>query len=519
MLLPRSFEVKLYSVLLMALMPTTLLFSQINNAFPSYAIGKNALAEDLFYQYDQAANNWIETSKSANGNITAITSNPLTKQVYAVKESNFGTIDITNGQFIPIANFEKSIKGNFGELNITSIEAMCFDVFNQTIYAIHRLSNSPDILLMIEPKTGQIVENNFVMKETDVVADYQVLEQLELDAKVFDIAADITVHPQSGQLYVMYQHNLDFCLVLLDKSEGSIIAPLLEINNKSVKNFEFSSKGELFALAEDRSTNASHVYQIDYISGSIVPVSQIGENTDVQFTAIEFVKPYNDIALKIEISSGHTLPLSPGDDVMLDIEIINQGEIDINYVQIVNYLPQGLSAKNESDWHYIHDEFLLLDIEQLIIPKQSLKKQVQFTVSESFEGTIANFTEINLYVNTYTARGLPLVWPDIDSTADGENNELIYIDNEVNQGGRLMSEDEDDHDLVMINVNSNCITHLTFEDEVITSALYEAGDHIYAENTNVEAGTILKAGRSVILNKGFEVAANASFEAQISDCQ
>lgn len=519
MLLPLTLKVKLYLVLLMALLPTTFLFSQINNAFPSYAIGKNALAEDLFYQYDQASNNWIEIAKSTNGSITAITSDPSTKQVYAVKENSFGTIDPANGQFVSIANFEKSIKGEFGELIVTSIEAMCFDVFNQIIYAVHRLNGLADVLLMINPKTGKIVENHFIVNESDEVVDYQVLEELELDGKVFDIAADITVHPHSGQLYVMYQHSEEFCLVVSDKSEGSIIAPLFEISNKSIKNFEFSSKGELFAIAEDHNTNESHVYHVDHENGSIIPVSQIGENTDVQFTAVEFVKPYNDIALKIELSPGNTMPLTPGDNVLFDIEIINQGEIDINYVQIVNYLTPGLIIKNESDWHYIDDDFSLLDVEELIMPKQSLKKQVQFIVSQTFEGTIANFAEVNLYVNTYTERGLPLVWPDIDSTADSKNDELIYIDNEINQGGRLVSEDEDDHDLVMVNVNSNCITHLTFENEVITSALYEVGDHIYAENTNVEAGTILKAGRSVIMNKGFEVAANANFEAHINFCE
>jgi len=76
MLLPRTFKVKLYFVLLMALLPSTILFSQIDNAFPAYAIGKNALSEDLFYQYDKATNNWIEVSRSTNGNITALTSNP-----------------------------------------------------------------------------------------------------------------------------------------------------------------------------------------------------------------------------------------------------------------------------------------------------------------------------------------------------------------------------------------------------------------------------------------------------------
>jgi len=431
---------------------------------------------------------------------------------------SFGTINPANGQFVLLTNFENSIKGELGKLNIMSIEAMSFDVVTQKIYAIHRLNNLPDVLLIIDPETGKIVDNSFISKETKEVVDYQVLEELKLDGKVYDTATDITLHPLSGQLFIIYQHSEEFCLVVSDKSEGSIIAPLFEINDKSLKNLEFSSEGELYAIAEDKSTNESNVYLIDHQTGNLNPVSGMGMNSDVQFTEVEFLKPYNDIALKIDVSPGQKMPLISGDEVTFDIEIINQGEIEVNYVQVINYLCSGLTLKEDDGW-YFNNSFSVLDIEELIAPKQSISKQIQFVVNESFNGTIANFAEINLYVNTYTEKGLPYVWPDIDSNADNKNDETIYIDNEINQGGRLKNEDEDDHDLVMINVNSSCVTHLSFQNTDVTSALYQAGDHIYADNTNVETETIFNAGRAVILNKGFEVAANASFEARISTCE
>jgi len=519
MLLPHTFKVELCSLLLMVLFQPTILFSQINNTYPSYAIGQNELSEDVFYEYDLSSNEWIEISKGTAGNITAITSDPVTKQMFASKGQNFGTINPANGEFVALSNFDKTVYGKLGTLSISSIDAMCYDVTKQVIYAVHRIEDQSDILLQINPQTGNIIERNFISKADNEEVDYQVIQELDLAGKIYDVAADIAIHPLSGQLYVIYKHSEEFCLVVSNKLEGSIVAPLFEISDKAIRNFEFSSNGKLYAIAEDISTSESNVYHIDHFTGKINPVSGIADNTNIEFTAVEFLKPYNDIALTIEQSST-MLPLSPGDDVNFEIEIFNQGEVEVNFVEIINYLPPGLKIKNETEWQQTNHSYSLLEINQAILPNQSTKRQLQFTVSETYTtGTIANFVEISAYVNTYNENGQPSVWPDIDSEADSENNEVIYIDNEINENGALKSEDEDDHDFVTVNVNSSCIPQLSFRNMDIASALYHAGDHIYTDNAKVETGTILKAGNAVIMNKGFEVATNVDFEAKIGSCK
>lgn len=512
-------KVKLYAALFTVLLQSTVLFSQIDNAFSCFAVGKNALLEDVFYEYNSASNTWAEISKSTNSNITALTSNPVTKTLYAVNGQSFGTFIPTSGSFNAISHINKTLSGELGGINIKSVGAMTYDAVNQEIYAVYRLTDYPDIIFKINPETGEIIRNGFKHSKTKVKVDYQVVEELELDGNIYDIASDITLDPLSGQLYVMYQHRNDFCLVVSDKAAGSIIAPLFEIKDKFVNNLTFSSKGKLFAVAKDMTSNESNVYQIDQFMGSVQAVSKVTDDAGLQFTAVEFLKPYHDLALKIEVSPNQSLPAVAGQELTFDIEIINQGEIDVNYVQIVNYLSSGLTLKEQAGWLSFNDNFTLLDIHEGISPNESIIKQIQFITNDLFTGSIANFAEINLYVNTYTEDGLPLVWPDIDSYADNKNDEIIYIDNEVNENGVLHNGDEDDHDVVTISLNSNCISQMSFSNTNIVPSLYQVGDHIYSDDSVVGNGTTFKAGREIIMNQGFEVTADANFEAGISTCE
>jgi len=513
--------VRLYCMsILLTIVFSTPVFSQFNNSQPCYAIGKNSELQNVFYQYNNTSQSWEEKSTNSNSTINALTSNPVDKTIYATSNQNFGTINPVSGDFNPISIFSKTLNGTLGELAIDKIEALSYDLNSQVVFGLHRLVNQPDVLLKIDPSTGEIIMNSFTTSSLDglsVSTDYQAIESLELNGNTYDIATDIAINPLSGQLFVMYAHDNNFCLVVSEKSDANIVAPLVEIEDLLISNLAFSSEGLLYAIAKDKTTNEEHVYQIDHFGGSINSISRLSDDTTIQFTAIECQKPYNDIALKIDLSPTQQLPVSQGDDVSFDIEIINQGEIEVNYVQIVNYLSSGLSLKTQDGWTF-GNNFTLLDINEKILPDESIKKQIHFTVNEAFKGTLSNFAEINLYVNTYTDSGLPLVWSDIDSTPDNKNNEVIYIDNIIDQKGASKNQDEDDHDIVTLNVNTSCMAQLVLQNTIVTPGVYEVGDHIYTDNATVSNTTTFKAGRAIIMNNGFEVNSNSDFEVQISLC-
>lgn len=496
-------------------------FSQFNNTHPCYAIGKNAALENVFYQYNQTSNSWEEKSSNSSSDVNALTSSPVTKTIFATSGQTFGTINPVSGTFTTTANFKETLSGALGELEIDKIEALSYDLTNHIIYGLHRLTNQADVLIKIDPSTGKIVKNSFVLNdeqnESSEMADYQAIEVLELNGKSYDVATDIAINPLTGQLFIMYAHANDFCLTVSDKNDAGILAPLVEIEDQVINNLAFSSEGTLYAIAKEKSTNEANVYKIEQFGGSVDAVSRLSDDASIQFTAIECQKPYNDIALKIDPSAGQPSSVLPRDEVSFDIKIINQGEVEVNYVQIVNYLASGLTLIEQGGWTF-GNNFTLLDINEKILPGNSIKKQIQFTVNENFKGTVANFAEINLYVNTYTDTGLPLVWPDIDSSADNINDEVIYIDNVIDQKGKFKSEDEDDHDIVTLNVNTSCVAQLAIQNTSIAPQVYEVGDHIYADNATVSNTTTFKAGRAVIMNNGFEVDSNADFEVQISLC-
>jgi len=102
-------------------------------------------------------------------------------------------------------------------------------------------------------------------------------------------------------------------------------------------------------------------------------------------------------------------------------------------------------------------------ISQIIQPGESFTTSLQVIIKEGFEGEIRTTVEIESAFsnNLFDNDGNHIRLPDIDSKPDDYDNEINVSDDDINGGGPKKIEDEDDHDIVLINSiinsqSSNC---------------------------------------------------------------
>ena len=212
---------------------------------------------------------------------------------------------------------------------------------------------------------------------------------------------------------------------------------------------------------------------------------QNNHNIDFGF----FKAEYFDIALKKTLSTSTPGPFYPGSTVTFDVVIYNQGTIDANYVNVVEYVPPGLTYLSGS-WAAISGQPLSTypPIYNLAAG-DSIVRPVTFTINSNFSGiSIRNWAEIQDATNL-------LGVPDIDSDPDatnfnqpGETNDL-NDDNVINQNG-MTGGDEDDHDPAEIAVVQTFDLALKKVLSSTTSGPFTPGSTVSYDITIYNQGTI-----------------------------
>ena len=140
-----------------------------------------------------------------------------------------------------------------------------------------------------------------------------------------------------------------------------------------------------------------------------------------------------DLALRKTLNAQTQLPIANGRTVTFDIEVFNQGTVNATDIEVVDYIPDGLTLA-DSDWTEAggiatFNRALSLGV------GQSETIQVSFTVDIGVEGFVENTAEIS---EAADESGDPA--QDIDSTPDTNISNDTTDDNSIdNENG-----DEDD---------------------------------------------------------------------------
>ena len=138
--------------------------------------------------------------------------------------------------------------------------------------------------------------------------------------------------------------------------------------------------------------------------------------------------------------------VSPGDTVTFTLTLENQGTIDAANVEVVDYLPTGLTL-TDPNWTDNTDGTATLNTPiPALAAGATTTVNITFTVNPDATGTIDNYAEIAGATDT---TGNPVT--DIDSVPDTTNNDTFTTDDDTTSDG-LNGQDEDDHDRAQLNI-------------------------------------------------------------------
>jgi len=105
--------------------------------------------------------------------------------------------------------------------------------------------------------------------------------------------------------------------------------------------------------------------------------------------------------------------------------------------------------------------------------------------------------------------------PDADSYPNDLNDEVNVVDDEINGGGLNTNEDEDDHDIVLLNFNNDLPNVLNLTGQ-IDGGNYLARQTIFSNGLLKPFGAVFfKAGDDIVLQNGFCVERSTFFDAEI----
>jgi len=454
--------------------------SQILYEQVAYSVAHNNGNANVLYQFNATTNQWKEIGLTGTTSIKAIATDIVNKTIYAVDGGTFGTINPQTGMFSPIGEVGQA-NGDKGVVDLNNIEGLTFDPINQIIYATHRVysgeicapvSQSNDLLFQIDISTGQFKPNAMLDADAEPI-DYAVVQEVPFPSisdacsifnTMYDVN-DIAYNTYTGELYSIQNQKFAGVISVINAVDGTAEAIVVDLDTKDMIGLATSSFGEMYGTAGGDAVNEPiHCFKyINLYFPEADNLSFIEPNaTNVDFRSLGFLGPYNDLALKLVVDPGTTYPINPGDAVTFNINIYNQGELDINEIRIFNYIPEGL-VLNDPDWNGIAGYMATCtEYTGSFVPGSSITVPITFTVDPDFTGNeIINSAEISVSFNYSIITddipyGDPIPLPDIDSWPDEVNNEVDdnhpLIDNIINQSGPLANEDEDDHDIAKISI-------------------------------------------------------------------
>ncbi|MCW1967362.1 MAG: carboxypeptidase regulatory-like domain-containing protein, partial [Anaerolineae bacterium] len=180
------------------------------------------------------------------------------------------------------------------------------------------------------------------------------------------------------------------------------------------------------------------------------PATTNGDASNNLTVDFGFWQPVFDLALKKTLDTAG--PFVAGQTVTFTIEISNQGNVTGTNIVVVDYIPTGLTLA-DSNWTAAGGVATKNAAIASLAPGASTSVKIAFTIDAGFSGAITNTAEISAAVASVNGyNGQPLA--DKDSTPDNTNTDTVK-DDVMNEDGKANpANDEDDHDIATLTVNT-----------------------------------------------------------------
>lgn len=205
---------------------------------------------------------------------------------------------------------------------------------------------------------------------------------------------------------------------------------------------------------------------------------EVQDNNNVDFC------PRFDLALRKTFDAASSdSPVMPGSDVTFDIEVFNQGNISAYNIELVDYVPDGMTL-NDANWTQTGDMAILNNPIAFLEDSTSTTVSISFIIDSDYMGfTIENAAEIKAADNDTD--------PNNEVFIDGDSDpDMINDDNVVNDVIDNSGNDEDDHDIEVIDVEQIFDLSLIKSISTSTPGPFTPGSPITFDLTVTNEGTL-----------------------------
>ena len=228
------------------------------------------------------------------------------------------------------------------------------------------------------------------------------------------------------------------------------------------------------------------------------------DNADIDRIDVLQIKKVFDLAIRKSIVG--TTEVHTGSPVIFEITVLNQGDVPAYNVEVIDYLPAGMSLIAGNGWTASRAN-IVQTIPGPIAPNSSVVLTLTLRVDANFTGTnLTNVVEITQADDDTNPNNTPPT--DVDSTPDkNPNNDLI-------------GEDDTDTELVPIFKNPTTVPvfDLALTKKKIGSGPYSVGGLVSYEIAvlnqgsvpafNVEIKDYIPAGMTLVAGNGWTAVGN-----------
>jgi len=498
-----------------------------------YCVESNS-RPNILYQYIVEQSNWIR-----NGGITysgtmqiaetieAIAINPVDNIIYAFDGDRFGFIEIGTTTFTLVNSGlcgTGKIKGNvITNFIFSDIDGLTYNPYTRELWCINRLSGSivNDLLFKINPETGEVIKGIFGG------FDFVEIEQSyngPLQGTFYDVE-DIAINPFTNQLNAVQNQNGPGIITKINKFDGTIEQEIYDLNEDNVKGLGFTGYSNLIGTTGDNGAIPNSTILVEFINFYAVnlgPIDPSLSNSD--FEGFDCLSDYVDLALVANIIPGINgqTTFGEGDIVEIELEIYNQGTIEINDLQIAMHLPADVTVLSTNWQNLTGGKLYTTEINDIILnPNDTLSTIVELGLDNLNQSSKHISFEIAALRNDIISinNGMLIDLPDIDSKPDLLNQEVNIKDNIISEDGLFGdNEDEDDHDIATFNYIFNCPDDLVLL--FVDKTIYKAKNSIRATSKVQSYPKVeIYAGELIFFDIGFEITPGYTLTADIKPCQ
>jgi hypothetical protein len=256
------------------------IFVSVNNCSEQcYAIAQSS--DGRLYNWDQGGNNTqIGTLGAQEVETMALNYNGTI--IYAADADRLGTVDRVTGDFTPIGPTFGSANGADGNQNINDIDGLAMDPNTGMLFGTERRGSENDLLVMIDPVTGEIIEDFF-----GPGVDYVIISGTLMDID------DISFDPVTDLLYAVSAvsgSDTNNKIITINTSNGAT-NHVATLPNCDIEGLTFNDAGELFgSTGTSDCISDNSLFKINLANETTIYISTFG-HSDVEAIACLITAP------------------------------------------------------------------------------------------------------------------------------------------------------------------------------------------------------------------------------------